>query len=230
MDLPLSFKNRNTCENKFTKQLQNLLCSPNALFFHRVYFAIALEGMDGIHENSVAVSVARGGDVDQRRCNRDIPFNIWFLGSFGILPHFLSSFHIFFSFLSFLFLSSVFFFCFFFFCFWIPPSSSSSPFALVFLTSSSFFFFFHFFHEFLPFFFFGFPFFSPFSCFKHTCLLHVLSTHVGVWGHNVPTIFFYSFLLFHFFYFFIFFIFMIFYIFFLFLLTFFFIFLFFYKL
>ena len=51
------------------------------LLFHRVYLAIALEGMDGIHENSIAVSVARGGDVNQRHCNRDIQFNIWFLGA-----------------------------------------------------------------------------------------------------------------------------------------------------
>ena len=51
------------------------------LLFHRVYLAIALEGMDGIHENSIAISVARGGDVNQRHCNRDIQFNIWFLGA-----------------------------------------------------------------------------------------------------------------------------------------------------
>ena len=58
------------------------------LLFHRVYLAIALEGMDGIHENCVAVSVARGGDVDQRRCNRDIQFNIWFWRALESFPTF----------------------------------------------------------------------------------------------------------------------------------------------
>ena len=58
------------------------------LLFHRVYLAIALEGMDGIHENSVAVSVARGGDLNQRRCNRDILFNISFLGALESSPIF----------------------------------------------------------------------------------------------------------------------------------------------
>ena len=176
MDLPLSFKNRNTCENKFTKQLQNLLCSPNALFFHRVYFAIALEGMDGIHENSVAVSVARGGDVDQRRCNRDIPFNIWFLGSFGILPHFLSSFHIFFSFLSFLFLPSVFcfFFLFFFFVFFFAFGFLPLLHPLLLLWFSSL----------PPHSFFFFIFFTNSSLFSLLAspsfhLFHVLSTHVS---------------------------------------------------
>ena len=56
------------------------------LLFHRVYLAITLEGMDGIHENSVAVSVARGGDVNQRRCNRDIQFNIWFWRALKSFP------------------------------------------------------------------------------------------------------------------------------------------------
>ena len=58
------------------------------LLFHRVYLAIALEGMDGIHENSVVVSVARGGDVNQRHCNRDIQFNIWFWGALESSPTF----------------------------------------------------------------------------------------------------------------------------------------------
>ena len=84
------------------------------LLFHRVYLAIALEGMDGIHENSVAVSVARGGDVNRRRCNRDIQFNIWFWGALESSPTFsLLSIIFFFSFFSFLFLSSVFSFFFF---------------------------------------------------------------------------------------------------------------------
>ena len=90
------------------------------LLFHRVYLAIALEGMDGIHENFVAVSVVRGGDVDQRRCNRDIQFNIWFLRAFQSSPTFplLSIF----SFILFhsphlLLLSS----------FFTPPSTDSAP-------------------------------------------------------------------------------------------------------
>ena len=78
------------------------------LLFHRVYLAIALQGMDGIHENSVAVSVARGGDVNQRRCNRDIQFNILFWGALESSPTFSLLSIFFFSFLSFLFLSSVF--------------------------------------------------------------------------------------------------------------------------
>ena len=78
------------------------------LLFHRVYLAIALEGMDGIHENSIAVSVSRGGDVNQRHCNRDIQFNIWFLGALESSLTFSLLSIFFFSFFSFLFLSSVF--------------------------------------------------------------------------------------------------------------------------
>ena len=92
------------------------------LLFHRVYLAIALEGMDGIHENSIAVSVARGGDVNQRHCNRDIQFNIWFLGALESSLTF-SLLSIFF-FLLFLLSFSLFRFSFFFFC---SVSSYSLP-------------------------------------------------------------------------------------------------------
>ena len=101
------------------------------LLFHRVYLAIALEGMDGIHENSVAVSVARGGDVNQRRCNRDIQFNILFWGALESSPTFsLLSIFFFLSLLSF----SLFRFSFFFF-------GSLSSYSLPLFWLSRFFFF-----------------------------------------------------------------------------------------
>ena len=65
------------------------------LLFHRVYLAIALEGMDGIHENFVAVSVVRGGDVDPEALQQGYSIQYLVLESSRILPHFLSSFHIF---------------------------------------------------------------------------------------------------------------------------------------
>ena len=164
------------------------------LLFHRVYLAIALEGMDGIHENSVAVSVARGGDVNQRRCNMDIQFNIWFLGALESSPTF-SLFYIF---------------------FFSPfsPFIFSLPFFLLFLwfslllLSSSL--------VALTFFLFGllsYPLFLPFSfCFffllyglssKKLPTSHVLSIKTwecGCGGHNVPHYIFFILSFFEFFF------------------------------